>query len=157
MRTYVPSGPEIKRDWWIVDAEGQTLGRLATAVATRLTGKHKPIYTPNLDTGDHVVIINASKVVLTGKKLQDKLYRRHTGFPGGLREMTAEKRLAKEPDRLLEDTIWGMLPKGSLGRQMYRKLKVYAGKEHPHAAQKPRPLEVGAASGTRSRTATKSK
>jgi large subunit ribosomal protein L13 len=145
MRTYVPSGPEIKRDWWLVDAEGQTLGRLATAVATRLTGKHKPIYTPNLDTGDHVVIINASKVVLTGKKLQDKVYRRHTGFPGGLREITAEKRLAKEPDRLVEDTIWGMLPKGPLGRQMYRKLKVYAGKDHPHAAQKPRPLKVGKA------------
>ena len=149
MRTYVPSGPEIKRDWWIVDADGQTLGRLASIVAMRLTGKHKPIYTPNLDTGDHVVIINASKVVLTGKKLQDKIYRRHTGFPGGLREITAEKRLAKEADRLVEETIWGMLPKGSLGRQMYRKLKVYAGKDHPHAAQKPRPLTVGTATGAR--------
>ena len=155
MRTYVPSGSEIKRDWWIVDAEGQTLGRLATVVATRLTGKHKPIYTPHVDTGDHVVVINASKVVLTGKKLQDKVYRRHTGFPGGLREITAEKRLAKEPHRLVEDAIWGMLPKGSLGRQMYRKLKIYAGNEHPHAAQKPRPLKVGSTAGAKPRAAAK--
>jgi large subunit ribosomal protein L13 len=145
MRTYVPSGPEIKREWWLVDADGQTLGRLASAVAQRLTGKHKPIYTPNLDTGDHVVVINAAKIVLTGTKLQDKIYRHHTGYPGGLREITAEKRLAKEPDALVEAAIWGMLPKGSLGRQMYRKLKVYAGNEHPHAAQQPRPLKFAGA------------
>jgi large subunit ribosomal protein L13 len=142
MTTFIPKADGLERKWFVIDAKGQVLGKLATRAAVLLTGKHKPIYTPNLDTGDHVVVINASKVVFTGKKLQNKIYRRHTGFPGGLREITAEKRLAKEPDRLIEDTVWGMLPKGSLGRQMYRKLKVYAGKDHPHAAQKPRPLSV---------------
>jgi large subunit ribosomal protein L13 len=143
MKTYVPSGPSIKRDWWLVDASGQTLGRLATAVATRLTGKHKPIYTPNLDTGDHVIVINAAKVVLTGKKLSDKVYRRHTGYPGGLREIKAGLQLASKPERLIEEAVWGMLPKGSLGRAMYRKLKVYRGADHPHAAQQPRTLPIG--------------
>jgi large subunit ribosomal protein L13 len=141
-RTFVPSGKEIKRDWWIVDASGKTLGRLATVVATRLTGKHKPIYTPNMDTGDHVIVLNASKIVLTGNKLRDKMYRRHSGYPGGLKEEAAGKKLATRPDRVIEEAVWGMLPKGPLGRAMYRKLKVYAGGEHPHAAQKPRPLAV---------------
>jgi len=140
MKTYVPRGSEIKRDWWVVDAEGKTLGRLATVVALRLTGKHKPIYTPNMDTGDHVVVINAAKVVVTGRKGTDKLYRRHTGFPGGLKESTFAGQIAKHPERVIEEAVWGMLPKGPLGRAMYRKLKVYAGAAHPHAAQKPRPL-----------------
>ena len=137
------SAGDVRREWFVVDAADQVLGRLATRVARVLSGKHRRNYVPYLDMGDFVVVTNAEKVRLTGAKLDVKMYRRHTGFPGGLREITAEKRLAKEPDRLVEDTIWGMLPKGSLGRQMYRKLKVYAGKDHPHAAQKPRPLEVG--------------
>lgn len=142
MRTYVPRKGEIARDWWIVDAEGKTLGRLATVVANKLTGKDKPTYTPFLDTGDHVIVINASRVVLTGRKLQQKLYRRHSGYPGGLKSVTAEKMLAKQPERLVERAIWGMLPKGPLGRQMYRKLKVYKGDSHPHEAQKPRALQL---------------
>jgi len=149
-RTYVPRGSEIKREWWLLDASGKTLGRLATVVATRLTGKHKPTYTANADTGDHVIVINAAKVVLTGNKLRDKLYRHHTGFPGGLREISAAKQLATKPVRVVEDAVWGMLPKGPLGRAMYRKLKVYPGAEHPHAAQKPRTLAPGARSGSRS-------
>jgi len=145
MKTYVPRGSEIKRGWWLVDAEGMTLGRLATIIATRLTGKHKPTYTPNMDTGDHVVVVNAAKVVVTGKKVQDKVYRRHTGFPGGLKETTLAEQIAKHPERVIEEAVWGMLPKGPLGRAMYRKLKVYPGKEHPHAAQMPRPLGTSAA------------
>lgn len=140
MKTYMPREGDIKRDWWLVDAEGKTLGRLACLVATRLTGKHKPTYTPFVDTGDHVVVINAAKVVMTGNKLQDKIYRRHTGFPGGLKETAAADHLRKHPDRVIEEAVWGMLPKGPLGRAMYRKLKVYAGHDHPHAAQKPRPI-----------------
>ena len=142
MSTYFPHAGDIKREWWLVDAEGQTLGRLATAVATRLTGKHKPMYTPYADTGDHVVVVNAEKIVFTGNKLRDKLYRRHTGFPGGLKETAAADHLRKHPDRVIEEAVWGMLPKGPLGRAMYRKLKVYAGKSHPHSAQQPRPLRV---------------
>ena len=145
MRTYVPKKSEIKREWWLVDAEGKTLGRLATAVATRLTGKHKPIYTPSQDTGDHVIVINASKVVVTGRKTQDKVYRTHTGYPGGLKQTTFAKKMSKHPERIIEEAVWGMLPKGSLGRQMYRKLKVYAGTDHPHSAQMPRTLGLGAA------------
>ena len=145
MKTYVPRGSEIKRGWWLVDAEGMTLGRLATIIATRLTGKHKPTYTPNMDTGDHVVVVNAAKVVVTGKKVQDKVYRRHTGFPGGLKETTLAEQIAKHPERVIEEAVWGMLPKGPLGRAMYRKLKVYPGKEHPHSAQMPRPLGTSAA------------
>ncbi len=144
MKTFVPRGSEIKREWWLVDAEGKTLGRLATAVATRLTGKHKPIYTPNLDTGDHVIVVNAAKIVMTGNKLRDKIYRKHTGYPGGLRETAAADAIRKHPDRVIEEAVWGMLPKGPLGRAMYRKLKVYVGKDHPHAAQKPRPIALGA-------------
>ena len=149
-RTYVPRGSEIKREWWLVDASGKTLGRLATAIATRLTGKHKPTYTTNMDTGDHVIVLNAAKVVLTGNKLRDKVYRHHTGYPGGLREITAAKQLATKPVRVVEEAVWGMLPKGPLGRAMYRKLKVYPGVEHPHAAQKPRTLVLGPRTGSRS-------
>ncbi len=142
MRTYVPRKGEIARGWWIVDADGKTLGRLATAVAMKLTGKTKPIYTPFLDTGDHVIVINAGKVVLTGRKKDDKIYHRHSGYPGGLKSITAGKLLAKRPSRVVEQAVWGMLPKGPLGRQMYRKLKVYAEAAHPHEAQKPRPMSV---------------
>lgn len=146
MRTYVPKESEIGRGWWIVNAEGMTLGRLSTAVADRLSGKHKPEYTPFLDTGDHVVVVNAEKIRLSGRKLKDKVYRTHSGHPGGLREITAEKLLVKHPTRLVEFAVKGMLPKGPLGKQMARKLKVYVGEKHPHAAQQPRPLAIPGAS-----------
>ncbi len=119
-----------------------TLGRLATEVATRLRGKHKPAFTPFLDTGDHVIVVNADKVVLTGRKWDQKLYRRHSGYPGGLKETTAGKLMQRHPGRLVEYAVRGMLPKGPLGRQMVRKLKVYAGSSHPHQAQQPQPLEI---------------
>ena len=142
MKTYVPKQQEIDRQWWIVDADGLTLGRVASEVAARLRGKHKPSFTPYLDTGDHVIVVNAEKVQLTGRKLDAKLYRRHSGYPGGLREITASKLMDKHPERLLESAIRGMLPKGSLGRQMARKLKVYAGATHPHEAQRPQALDL---------------
>jgi large subunit ribosomal protein L13 len=146
MKTYVPSRKEIERSWWIVDADGMTLGRIASAVAVRLRGKHKPIYTPHLDTGDHVIVVNCEKVALTGTKLRDKMYRRHSGYPGGLTEIPADEMLARWPERVLESAIRGMLPKGPLGRQMFRKLKVYRGSRHPHQAQAPRPLPIPGAS-----------
>ncbi len=142
MGTSVPGQRDIQRAWWLVDAGGQTLGRLSTVVADRLTGKHKPTWTPFLDTGDHVVVVNAAKIRLTGRKLKEKMYRYHTGYPGGLKEITAGKLLATHPERLIEIAVKGMLPKGPLGRKMARKLKVYAGAEHPHAAQKPQPLVI---------------
>jgi len=142
MKTYVPKRAEIERSWWLVDAQGIVLGRLATTVATRLRGKHKPTFTPFLDTGDHVVVINAQKLVLTGSKLKNKMYRRYSGYPGGLKEVPAEEMLKKYPERIIELAVKGMLPKGPLGRQMARKLKVYAGPEHPHQAQQPQPLVV---------------
>lgn len=142
MKTYVPRPGEIERAWWVVDADGLTLGRLSTAIASRLAGKHKPQYTRFLDTGDHVIVVNAAKVRLTGKKLSDKFYRQHSGYPGGLREIAAGKLLARYPERLVEYAVQGMLPKNPLGRQMARKLKVYAGPDHPHAAQKPVPLPI---------------
>lgn len=145
-RTYVPKQTEVRRLWWLVDADGLTLGRLSTQVATRLMGKHKPQYTPFLDTGDHVIVINAAKVQLTGRKLQDKLYRQHSGYPGGLKEISAGKLLARHPVRLIEFAVRGMLPKGPLGRQMARKLKVYAGPRHPHLAQRPEALKIPDAS-----------
>lgn len=146
MSTYFPSGKGLEqhRRWHVVDASGMTVGRLATEVAHILMGKHKPSYTPFLDTGDHVIVINASKVVLKGAKLDDKLYRRHTGWPGGLKEISARDLLAKRPARLVELAIKGMLPKTKLGRAMGSKLKVYAGAEHPHGAQKPAPLTIAA-------------
>jgi len=142
MKTYVPKKAEIQRAWWVVDADGMTLGRVATEVATRLRGKHKPSFTPFLDTGDHVIIVNAEKVVLTGRKLEQKFYRRYSGYPGGLKEISAGVMLKKHPNRVLEFAVRGMLPKGPLGRQMGRKLKVYSGPSHPHEAQNPQRLEI---------------
>ena len=146
MKTYVPREGEIRREWWLVDAEGKTLGRLATEVASRLRGKHKPGFTPFLDTGDHIIVVNAEKVVLTGRKLSDKYYRRHSGYPGGLREVSAKEMIKKHPERLIESAVKGMLPKGPLVRQMARKLKVYKGPSHPHASQQPQALELPNAS-----------
>ena len=142
MKTYVPKRGDIERAWWLVDADGLTLGRLATEVASRLRGKHRPTFTPFLDTGDHVVIVNAERVVLTGRKWSDKLYRRHSGYPGGLRERTADEVRRKHPTRIVESAVRGMLPKGPLGRSMARKLKVYAGPSHPHESQKPKAWEI---------------
>lgn len=146
MSTYFPSakGLEQHRQWHIIDAADMTVGRLASAVAHLLMGKHKPTYTPFIDTGDHVIVINASKVTLTGAKLDDKFYRHHTGWPGGLKEISARDLLAKNPVRLVELAIKGMLPKTKMGRAMGGKLKVYAGAEHPHGAQKPAPRAVAA-------------
>ena len=137
MATYVATKDSIERKWLVIDAEGMVLGRLATEVAKLLRGKHKPTYTPFLDTGDNVIVINASKIVLTGKKLDEKLYRHHSGFPGGLKEIDYRTLMAKNPEKALELAVKGMLPKNSLGRQMFRKLHVYAGPEHEQAAQKP--------------------
>jgi large subunit ribosomal protein L13 len=142
MKTYVPKQNDIHRAWWVVNADGLTLGRLATEVASRLRGKHKPSFTPFLDTGDHVIVVNAEKIQLTGRKLESKMYRRHSGYPGGLREISAGKLLEQRPTRLVEAAVRGMLPKGPLGRQMWRKLKVYAGTAHPLAAQQPQALEL---------------
>jgi large subunit ribosomal protein L13 len=142
--TYSPKASEIHRTWHVVDAEGMVLGRLATEVARVLRGKHKPIYTPHLDTGDHVVIINADKVVLTSDKAAKKLVYRHSGYPGGLRDQTYEQLLARKPADAVRRTIRGMLPKTRLGRQQLSKLKIYAGPTHPHAAQQPQPLELDA-------------
>ncbi len=137
MKSFIPGEKEIDRKWHVVDAEGKVLGRLATRVAKLLTGKEKPIYTPFMDAGDHVIIINAEKVKLTGKKLTDKFYRHHTGYPGGLREVSAGSLMAKRPEKLVREAVLGMLPKTKLGRAMGKKLKVYRGPEHPPAAQKP--------------------
>ena len=135
---------EVVRSWYIVDAEDLVLGRLATRVATILRGKHKPTYTPHVDTGDHVIVINADKVKLTGRKLEQKIYYRHTGYAGGIKQITAEKLLASaHSDRVVHNAIKGMLPKNSLGRQMLTKLKVYAGPNHPHAAQSPEEMPLG--------------
>ncbi len=137
---------DIEHHWYVVDAEGQVLGRLASRIAGILTGKGKPIYAPFLDTGDHVIVINAEKVRLTGNKETGKHYYRHTGYPGGIREQRAEEVRAKHPERLVEAAVRGMLPKNKLGRVQFRKLKIYSGSEHPHQAQQPQQLEVGAAS-----------
>jgi len=142
VKTYSAKPNEVQQDWLLVDAEGQTLGRLATQIAHRLRGKHKPTFTPHVDTGDFIVVINAEKVKLTGKKVQDKKYYRHTGYPGGIRETTAEKMLATKPTDILTIAVRGMLPKNSLGRKMLTKLKVYTGNAHPHQAQQPQPLEL---------------
>ncbi len=146
MSTYFPSGKglESTRQWHVVDADGMIVGRLAAQVARILMGKHKPTYTPFLDTGDHVVVINASKVVFKGNKINDKIYYHHTGYPGGIRSISARDQLAKHPERVLESAIKGMLPKTRLGRAMYSKLKVYAGAEHPHGAQQPVAMMVEA-------------
>ena len=140
--TFMAKGHEVERKWLVVDAEGQTLGRLASEVAAILRGKHKPTFTPNVDTGDHVIIINAEKIHLTGNKLQDKIYYRHTLYTGGLKQRTAGEMKEKYPTQMLELAIKGMLPKNSLGRKMFGQLNVYAGAEHPHAAQQPEAYEL---------------
>ncbi|SRR5579884_981206 len=142
MKTAFPSKNDVIRQWHVIDANGAVLGRVASKAAKVLMGKHKPTYTPFLDTGDHVVVINAAKVRLTGNKEEQKIYRRHTGYPGGLIEVQARKLRETRPAKILEDAIAGMLPKTKLGKQMYRKLKVYAGDRHPHQAQKPAALAV---------------
>jgi len=142
MSTEFPSKNGIQRNWHVIDADGVVLGKLASKAAMLLMGKHKPTYTPFLDTGDHVVVINAAKVRLAGRKEQQKVYRHFTGYPGGLVEMGVQRVKATRPARMVEDAIFGMLPKTKLGKQMYRKLKVYAGAKHPHAAQKPAALEI---------------
>jgi large subunit ribosomal protein L13 len=142
MTTYLAKPADVKRKWYLVDANGKTLGRLAARVAILLRGKHKPTFTPHVDTGDHVVVINAGKIALTGDKLRTKTYIHHTGHPGGLKSVTAEHLHAKKPTELLERAIKGMLPKNPLGKQMARKLKVYAGADHPHKAQSPEPLAL---------------
>jgi len=142
VKTFSAKSYEVEREWFVVDAEGQTLGRLATFVATLLRGKHKPVYTPHVDCGDYVIVVNADKINVTGKKLDQKIYYRHSGYPGGLKEETAVKVRAKRPIRLVEEAVSGMLPKTKLGKQMYRKLKVYAGDKHPHQAQKPEAVQA---------------
>lgn len=142
MKTFSAKPAEVKRDWFVIDAEGKTLGRMATEIAHRLRGKHKPEYTPHVDTGDYIIVVNAEKVHVTGKKVTDKLYHRHTGYPGGLRTMTFEKLLDHAPERIIQKAVKGMLPKNPLGRDMFRKLKVYVGPEHAHSAQQPKVLEI---------------
>lgn len=144
MKTYSAKPAEVRRDWYVVDATGKTLGRLSTEIAHRLRGKHKPVYTPHVDTGDYIVVVNAEKVRVTGNKLRDKTYYRHTGYIGNLRSITLDKLLKEAPERVIEHSVKGMLPKGPLGRQMLAKLRVYAGPEHEHAAQQPQPLEINA-------------
>ncbi|NLI68849.1 MAG: 50S ribosomal protein L13 [Bacilli bacterium] len=140
--TYMANNESVERKWYVIDAEGQRLGRLASEVAALLRGKHKPIYTPHVDTGDYVIVINAEKIELTGNKLKDKKYYRHSGYPGGLKERTAEEMLAKHPEQVIELAVKGMLPKGPLGRKMFKKLHVYSGPEHKHQAQKPEVYEL---------------
>lgn len=142
MRTYSAKPHEVKREWFEINAEGKVLGRVATEIARRLRGKHKAEYTPHVDTGDYIVVINAEKIIVTGKKTDDKMYYRHTGHPGGIKETSFRKLQQHKPGRVIELAVKGMLPKGPLGRDMYRKLKVYAGTEHPHTAQQPKPLEI---------------
>ena len=144
MKTFSAKPAEVRRDWYVVDATNKTLGRLSTEIALRLRGKHKPEYTPHVDTGDYIVVVNAEKVRVTGKKLQDKIYLHHTGYIGNLKSIPLEKMLDEHPERVIEKAVKGMLPRGSLGRQMYSKLRVFAGPEHTHAAQQPIPLEVNA-------------
>ncbi|MCP4000459.1 MAG: 50S ribosomal protein L13 [Gammaproteobacteria bacterium] len=142
MTTYTAKPSDIKQDWYIVDASGKTLGRLATEIARRLRGKHKPEYTPHMDTGDYIVVINAKEVKVTGNKTTDKIYHHHTGFPGGLKSISFDKLITKKPEMIIEKAVKGMLPRGPLGRDMYRKLKVYPGAEHKHSAQQPKVLEI---------------
>ncbi len=140
MKTYSAKTGEITREWYIVDAEGQTLGRLATRIADRLRGKGKPQFTPHIDTGDFVVVVNAEKVAVTGNKLDDKLYYRHSGYPGGLRVRTLREQLDRRPNEVLRKAVWGMLPHNKLSRRQITKLKIYSGPDHPHEAQSPRPF-----------------
>ena len=142
MKTYAVKASEIQREWFVVDAAGKNLGRLATEIATILRGKHKPTFSPHLDTGDFVIVVNADKVVVTGNKLTQKMYYRHSLYPGGLKETRLDEMLTKHPERVLEHAVRGMLPKNRLGRVMFKKLKVYAQPTHPHQAQKPQPLDI---------------
>jgi large subunit ribosomal protein L13 len=142
MKTFVAKPEAVTREWFVIDATDKTLGRMATEIASRLRGKHKPEYTPHVDTGDYIVVINAEKVTVTGKKAQNKIYYAHSGYPGGLKNTTFEKLQAEKPEMIIEKAVKGMLPKGPLGRAMYRKLKVYAGAEHNHAAQQPKVLDI---------------
>ena len=142
MTTFSAKTAEVKRDWFVVDASDKVLGRLATELARRLRGKHKPEYTPHIDTGDYIVVVNAEKVAVTGNKRTDKKYYTHSGYPGGIKETTFEKLIAEKPERVIHIAVRGMLPKGPLGRAMLRKLKIYAGPDHKHTAQQPQPLEI---------------
>ena len=142
MKTFMAKAEEVKRKWYVVDAEGKPLGRLASEIAKILRGKNKPIYTPHVDTGDNVIVLNAAKVALTGKKLDNKVYRHHSGWPGGLKEVKYRQLMEKSPEKVIELAVKGMLPRNSLGRAMFRKLKVYRGSEHEHQAQKPETLDI---------------
>lgn len=142
MKTYTLKEKDIQREWYVVDAAGKTLGRLATEIAKILRGKHKPYYTPHMDCGDYVVVINADKIQVTGRKLDQKMYYWHSGYPGGLKSITLRRQLQTHPERVLQAAVRGMLPKNRLGRRMFKKLKVYASPEHPHQAQQPKPLEL---------------
>lgn len=142
MRTYMAKAGEVQRKWYLIDADGKTLGRVATEVARILRGKHKPIYTPHVDTGDHVIVINAAKVKVTGKKYTDKLYYRHTGYPGGIKVTNFADLLRRKPEQVIEKAVWGMIPHNRLGRKVFKKLRVYPGPDHPHAAQKPEVWEI---------------
>ncbi|NKI34297.1 50S ribosomal protein L13 [Wenzhouxiangella sp. XN79A] len=142
MKTFSAKPHEVRREWLLVDAEGKTLGRLASEIARRLRGKHKPEFTPHVDTGDYVVVVNAEKVAVTGRKMTDKVYYRHTGYIGNMKSITLEKQLASHPERVIQAAVKGMMPKNTLGRAMIKKLKIYAGTEHPHTAQQPRALDL---------------
>ncbi|GAA0294139.1 50S ribosomal protein L13 [Psychrosphaera haliotis] len=142
MKTFTATPSTITRDWYVVDAEGKTLGRIATEIALRLRGKHKPEYTPHMDTGDYIIVVNAEKVQVTGNKGQGKMYYSHSGYPGGIKEINFDDLQAKKPEMIIEKAVKGMLPRGPLGRAMFRKLKVYTGAEHNHAAQQPKALEL---------------
>ena len=142
-KTYIPKAAEITQDWLLVDASGQNLGRLATQISSILLGKHKPNFTPGMDTGDYVIVVNSEKVQVTGKKLQEKFYYRHSIYPSGLTETSLRDQLQRHPDRVIRSAVWGMLPHNKLGRQLIKKLKAYKGPEHPHEAQQPKPLPLG--------------
>lgn len=142
MKTFSAKSHEVKRDWYVVDATNKTLGRLSSEIASRLKGKHKPEYTPHVDTGDYIVVVNAEKIRVTGNKMKDKMYHRYTGYVGNLKSMSLEKLMSEKPERALEFAVKGMLPRNPLGRQMYSKLRVFAGPEHSHEAQQPIPLEI---------------
>ena len=142
MKTLSAKPESVRRDWYVVDAAGKTLGRLSSEIASRLRGKHKPEYTPHVDTGDYIVVVNAEKIAVTGKKASDKFYHKHTGYIGGLKSISFDKLIVKAPEQVIEIAVKGMLPKGPLGREMFKKLKVYAGEAHPHTAQQPQALEI---------------
>lgn len=142
MKTYSAKAETVQRDWYVVDAEGKTLGRLATEIASRLRGKHKPEFTPHVDTGDYIVVVNAEKVAVTGNKATNKIYYSHTEYPGGIKDISFKDLIEKAPERVIQSAVKGMLPRGPLGREMFRKLKIYVGSEHPHTAQQPQQLDV---------------